>query len=44
MLQIDSQVIVDVPLAYRMHPDRAPKFGLKSWIEDSARIVYVVSK
>ncbi|KAL6721425.1 hypothetical protein ACLMJK_000528 [Lecanora helva] len=37
--QIDSQVIIDVPLAYRKHPQSTPKFGLQSWIEDDARIV-----
>lgn len=26
-------------LAYRLHPEHVPKFGLKSWIEDDARIV-----
>ncbi|KAL8836140.1 MAG: hypothetical protein Q9170_003033 [Blastenia crenularia] len=38
-LQIDSQVIIDFALAYRKHPKNAPKFGLRSWIEDDARIV-----
>ena len=38
-IQIDSQVIVDISLAYRKYPEIAPKFGLKSWIEDDARIV-----
>ena len=26
-------------LAYRKHPELIPKFGLKSWMEDSERIV-----
>ncbi|KAL8759679.1 MAG: hypothetical protein Q9184_003542 [Pyrenodesmia sp. 2 TL-2023] len=38
-LSIDSQVIIDFALAYRKHPKNAPKFGLRSWIEDDARIV-----
>ncbi|KAL8811797.1 MAG: hypothetical protein Q9223_007455, partial [Gallowayella weberi] len=37
--QIDSQVIIDFALAYRKHPKNAPRFGLRSWIEDDARIV-----
>ncbi|KAL9596832.1 MAG: hypothetical protein Q9219_005546 [cf. Caloplaca sp. 3 TL-2023] len=37
--QIDSQVIIDFAVAYRKHPQQAPKFGLRSWIEDDARIV-----
>ncbi|KAL8688805.1 MAG: hypothetical protein Q9218_005370 [Villophora microphyllina] len=37
--QIDSQVIIDFALAYRKHPKNTPKFGLRSWIEDDARIV-----
>ncbi|KAL8726302.1 MAG: hypothetical protein Q9166_006804 [cf. Caloplaca sp. 2 TL-2023] len=37
--QIDSQVIIDFALAYQKHPNNAPKFGLRSWIEDDARIV-----
>ncbi|KAL8932924.1 MAG: hypothetical protein Q9216_006609, partial [Gyalolechia sp. 2 TL-2023] len=37
--QIDSQVIIDFALAYRKHPKNAPKFGLRSWIEDDARVV-----
>ncbi|KAL9005183.1 MAG: hypothetical protein Q9188_002019 [Gyalolechia gomerana] len=37
--QIDSQVIIDFSLAYRKHPKNAPKFGLRSWIEDDARVV-----
>ncbi|KAI4276855.1 MAG: hypothetical protein LQ337_002202 [Flavoplaca oasis] len=37
--QIDSQVIIDFALAYQKHPKNAPKFGLRSWIEDDARIV-----
>ncbi|KAL8687148.1 MAG: hypothetical protein Q9224_005239, partial [Gallowayella concinna] len=37
--QIDSQVIIDFALAYRKHPKNAPHFGLRSWIEDDARIV-----
>lgn len=32
-------MIVDVKLAYRKHPENAPKFGLMSWLEDAARIV-----
>ena len=39
LIQIDSQVIVDMNLAYRLHPERIPKFGLKSWMEDDARVV-----
>ena len=38
-MQIDSQIIIDFALAYRKHPKNAPKFGLRSWIEDDARIV-----
>ncbi|KAK4697809.1 hypothetical protein P7C71_g314, partial [Lecanoromycetidae sp. Uapishka_2] len=41
--QIDSQVIIDFALAYRKHPKSAPKFGLRSWIEDDARIVPLVA-
>ena len=26
-------------LVYRIHPEYIPKFGLKSWMEDSERIV-----
>ncbi|KAL8673281.1 MAG: hypothetical protein Q9168_002279 [Polycauliona sp. 1 TL-2023] len=37
--QIDSQVIIDFALAYQKHPKNMPKFGLRSWIEDDARIV-----
>ncbi|KAL8850890.1 MAG: hypothetical protein Q9221_004203 [Calogaya cf. arnoldii] len=37
--QIDSQVIIDFALAYQKHPKNTPKFGLRSWIEDDARIV-----
>ncbi|KAL9018868.1 MAG: hypothetical protein Q9185_003839 [Variospora sp. 1 TL-2023] len=37
--QIDSQVIIDFALAYRKHPKNAPRFGLRSWIEDDARVV-----
>ncbi|KAL8658229.1 MAG: hypothetical protein Q9226_001166 [Calogaya cf. arnoldii] len=37
--QIDSQVIIDFALAYQKHPKNIPKFGLRSWIEDDARIV-----
>ncbi|KAL8953130.1 MAG: hypothetical protein Q9222_001013 [Ikaeria aurantiellina] len=37
--QIDSQVIIDFALAYRKYPKNAPKFGLRSWIQDDARIV-----
>ena len=37
--QIDSQVIIDSNLAYRKYPEKAPKFGLKSWMEDDNRIV-----
>ncbi|KAL8786278.1 MAG: hypothetical protein Q9213_002873 [Squamulea squamosa] len=37
--QIDSQVIIDFALAYQKHPKHTPKFGLRSWIEDDARIV-----
>ena len=38
-MQIDSQVIIDSNLAYRKHPEKAPKFGLSSWMEDDNRIV-----
>ncbi|KAL9606341.1 MAG: hypothetical protein Q9179_000467 [Wetmoreana sp. 5 TL-2023] len=34
-----EQVIIDFALAYQKHPKNAPKFGLRSWIEDHARIV-----
>lgn len=37
--QIDSQVIIDSNLAYQKYPEKAPKFGLKSWMEDDDRIV-----
>lgn len=37
--QIESQVIIDSNLAYRKHPEKAPEFGLKSWMEDDNRIV-----
>ena len=38
-MQIDSQVIIDSNLAYRKYPEKAPNFGLKSWMEDDNRIV-----
>ena len=31
--------MIDMGLAYRKHPEQIPKFGLKSWMEDSERIV-----
>ncbi|KAL8993104.1 MAG: hypothetical protein Q9169_006595, partial [Polycauliona sp. 2 TL-2023] len=37
--QLDSQCIIDFALAYQKHPQNTPKFGLRSWIEDDARIV-----
>ena len=37
--QIDSQVIIDFALAYRKFPGEAPRFGLKPWIADDARVV-----
>ncbi|KAI4166136.1 MAG: hypothetical protein LQ342_000022 [Letrouitia transgressa] len=37
--QIDSQVIVDINLHCRKFPECAPRFGLKSWVEDAERIV-----
>lgn len=38
-MQIDSQVIIDSNLAYQKYPEKAPKFGLKSWMEDDNRVV-----
>ena len=38
-MQIDSQVIIDSNLAYQKYPEKAPEFGLKSWMEDDDRIV-----
>ena len=38
-MQIDSQVIIDSNLAYQKYPEKAPKFGLRSWMEDDDRIV-----
>lgn len=38
-MQIDSQIIIDSNLAYRKYPEKAPKFGLKSWMEDDNRII-----
>ena len=38
-MQIDSQVIIDSNLAYQKDPEKAPKFGLKSWMQDDNRIV-----
>ncbi|KAL8868256.1 MAG: hypothetical protein Q9174_005108 [Haloplaca sp. 1 TL-2023] len=34
-----EQVIIDFALAYRNFPKNAPHFGIRSWIEDDARIV-----
>ena len=31
-------------LVYRKHPEYIPKFGLKSWMEDSERIVSKIPK
>lgn len=38
-MQIDSQVVIDSNLAYQKYPEKAPRFGLKSWMEDDDRIV-----
>ena len=36
--------MIDMGLAYRKHPEQIPKFGLKSWMEDSERIVSKCSR